>query len=174
MLFCTAQIAALMMIPLGWPGLWFQVLAAFVLTASTAHLGWWWTLAIVLVAAVGELLDWLLGDLGFSSVGASRHAAWGALICGFVFAFFGFLIPLPIPGAGAMAASFIGTFVGAVLGEMFYERKLNPKLHVAIGAVVGRACGIAAKLSLGFIAAGIAGMALLFEFVQALAEVPAK
>ena len=168
MLFCSAQMAALVMIPLGWPGLWFQVLAAFVLTSSTGHLGWWWTLGIVLIAGAGELLDMLLNNLGFSSVGASRHAAWGALLFGFVFAFFGFLIPLPIPGAGAMAMSFVGTFVGAVLGEMAYERKLHPKLHVALGAVIGRACGIAAKLSLGFIAAGVVFMALMIELFAAV------
>lgn len=163
LLFCIAQLVALVMIPLGLPGLWFQVLAAAVLTVSTDRMGWWWTIAIAVIAALGEALDFLIGDLGLASVGASSYAAWGALVCGFVFAFFGFLIPIPIVGSVVM--SFFGTFVGAILGEMAHEKKLHPKLHIALGAVVGRACGVAAKLSLTFVAAGIAVLALMSELV---------
>lgn len=168
--YCLAQLVALVLIPLGLPGIWFQVLAAVIVTLSTGLVGWWWTAAIVAVAIVGELLDLLLGDLGLSSVGASKPAAWGALLFGFFFAFFGSLIPLPIPGLGAMVMSFIGTFVGAAAGEMYHEKKLHPKFHVALGAVLGRACGISAKLSLCFVACGIALTALLLELAKTLAK----
>lgn len=167
LLFFVAQFLGLVMVPLGLPGIWFQAGTAALLTMSTNHVGWWWTLGIALVAAIAETLDWVLGDLGFSAVGASKPAAWGALLCGFFFGFFGMLIPIPIPVLGsligAMIMSFIGTFVGAVGGEMIHEKKIHPKLHVALGAVVGRACGISAKLAFAFIAAGVGILALLLE-----------
>jgi uncharacterized protein YqgC (DUF456 family) len=162
-MFFAGQMLALLIIPLGWPGLWLQVLLAFSVTLLTGHVGWFWSLAILMLAVLGEVLDQILGALGFSVVNASKLASWCALFGGFIFAFFGSWIPIPI--LGSLIMSFIGTFVGAIFGEILHQRKLKPHLKVAFGAILGRVCGIAAKLSLGFAACLIAIAAVLWELI---------
>ena len=158
------------MIPFGLPGIWVQFLAAVLATVFLGHLGWFWTILIFVMAVGAEIVDFVIGHIGLKATDGSKFAEWTALFCGFIFAFFGFLIPIPIPVLGmllgSMIMSFIGTFSGAILGEMIHQQQLGPSLRVATGAVIGRACGIATKLWIAFVALCIAMTGMVFDFFR--------
>jgi len=154
-LFMLGNVVGLCMIPLGLPGIWVQFAAALLVTIFAQHLGWFVTLLVLVLALGGELVDFVFGLLSFKTTNASKLAPWTALAGGFVFGFFGFIIPVPIwiigPLIGSVIMSFIGTFAGAIFGEMLHQRELAPALRVGAGAAFARACGIASKLWIGFI-----------------------
>jgi uncharacterized protein YqgC (DUF456 family) len=149
LLYFLGQAAALVMIPLGLPGIWIQVGAAvlLVLASKGALLGWGWVGVFFGLALVGEVVEFLSGQWGTRRFGGSRRAGWGALIGGLVGAVVG---GIPIPVIGSIVMSFVGTFVGAVIGEMSAQRG-GPDVRVGLGAVVGRAVGVATKLALGIV-----------------------
>lgn len=186
--FLSANLAGVFMIPLGLPGLWLQFLAVLAVTVGTAwlgspHLGWIWTAAVLSIAIVAEIVDFVIGKLGFESTKGSGLAAWLSLAGGFFFGFLGMLVPIPIPVLGSLIGSlvmsFVGTFVGAILGEVWHQKRLaaklqstekaktlKPALRVATGAVLGRACGIAAKLWFAFVAFCLATVGVLWDIVR--------
>lgn len=146
--YAVAVLLALLLIPLGLPGLWLQVGASIVvvLTSGGALLGWSWVLAFAGLAMLAELVEFLLGQWGTRRFGGSSRAAWGALIGGLLGAVVG---GVPIPIVGAVVASFVGTFVGAIVGEMSERGDVAPDLRVGMGALVGRALSVAFKLGVG-------------------------
>ena len=148
-LYFLVQAAALVLIPLGLPGIWVQVAAAalLVLASKGALLGWGWVGVFVGLALVGEVIEFLSGQWGTRRFGGSRRAGWGALIGGLVGAVIG---GIPIPVIGSIVMSFVGTFVGAVVGEMSAQRE-GPDVRVGVGAVLGKAVGVATKLALGIV-----------------------
>lgn len=160
-LYAVALLVALLLIPLGLPGLWLQVVASAVVVSASADtpLTWSWVLGFAGIAAVAELFELLLGRWGARRFGGSNRAAWGALIGGIVGAVVG---GIPIPVVGAVIASFIGTFLGAIVGEMSAQRSV-PGLRVGVGAVVGRAVGVAAKMAAGVLIAVLGLAAVVVE-----------
>ena len=161
--YLIANLAGLIMIPLGMPGLWVQFAAVLAVTVTTKHMGWLWTGAVLFLALGGEAVDMILYRMGLQAVRASAAASWGAFICGFVCFFFGALIPIPIPFLGAIIMSFIGTFAGAIIGEMIHQKKVAPALRVAAGTVFGRACGIAVKSWIAFLVFCVAMLGLVWD-----------
>lgn len=167
-LYCFANMLGLLMIPLGLPGIWLQFAAALAVTLFLPpHLGWFWTLLVFIMAAGGEVLDFIMGNIGFKIANGSSLASWMSLGFGFIFGFFGMFIPIPIfilgSLIGSMIMSFVGTFAGAIVGEMIHQRQLSPSFRVAAGAVVGRACGIATKLWIAFLAFCISLAGLVWD-----------
>ncbi len=185
--FFLAELAGIFMIPLGLPGIWFQFVGALAVTVITIsvgnpHLGWGWTIAILVIAVGGEAVDWLLGNVGIERTQGSRRAAWMSLTFGFFFGLFGFVITIPIwgigPLIGSVMMSFVGTFVGGILGEYWHQKiqarkresiekaqHLKPALRVAMGAVIAKAFGIAAKLWFSIIAFCVALLGIILDFV---------
>jgi hypothetical protein len=146
-LFFFVQLAALVMIPLGLPGTFLQVAAAVVLAIASdgTLLGWRWVGVFLVLALIGEVVEFLSGQWGTRRFGGSRRAGWGALIGGLVGAVVG---GIPIPVIGAIVMSFVGTFVGALIGEMSAQGT-TPDVRVGLGALLGRAIGVATKLGIG-------------------------
>jgi uncharacterized protein YqgC (DUF456 family) len=169
-LYCFANMLGMVMIPLGLPGIWLQFAAALTVTLFLGHLGWVWTLLIFVMAAGGEIIDFIMGNLGFKIANGSKIASWTSLGFGFIFGFLGMLFPMPPPILGglvvSMFMSFVGTFVGAIVGEMIHQGRLSPNLRVAAGAVIGRACGIAAKLWIAFLALCISVAGAVWDFIH--------
>lgn len=162
-LFLAANLAALVMIPLGLPGTFVQVAAALAMTIITdgARLGWTWVVLFLGLALVGEVVEFLSGQWGARRFGGSRGAAWGALVGGVVGAFVG---GIPIPVVSAVVMSFVGTFVGALVGEMSARRVAAPDVRVGMGAVVGRVVGVATKLSLAFLMLIVSASVLVAQY----------
>jgi uncharacterized protein YqgC (DUF456 family) len=147
--FFLAHCVALVMIPLGLPGTWLQVIAALLLVVASdgTRMSWTWVLVFGALAAAGELMELLAGQWGARRFGGSHAAGWGALAGGIAGAVLG---GVPVPVVGSVIASFVGTFVGAVLGELWARREARPDLRVGLGAVLGRAVGVGGKLAVAF------------------------
>ncbi len=150
LLFFIAHVAGLIMIPLGLPGTFVQVLAAALLALASGgqRFGWAWVAGFLALALIGEAAEFVSGQWGAKRFGGSKKAAWGALIGGIVGAIVG---GIPIPIIGSVIASFIGTFAGALSGEVLHQRELSPNLRVGAGALIGRAIGVGVKLALALL-----------------------
>lgn len=188
--FVLANAAGVFMVPLGLPGIWVQASSALMVTVVTAwlgspHLGWLWTIAVILIAGFGEIVDFVIGNMGLESAKGSSLASWTSLAFGFVFGFLGVFVPIPIPVLGSLIGSvfmsFVGTFAGAVVGEIWHQKRqmakakiiekrdhLSPAFRVATGAVAGKALGIGAKLWLSFLAFFVAMSGLLWDIYKSL------
>ncbi len=151
---------------LGLPGNWFIV--------ALAAGGWWLApetsrihvallplLAITLIAALGELLEFAASALGASRMGGSKRGtllAIGGSICGAIIGlFFGSIIPIPI--VGPVIASLLlgagGAFTGAVTGERWAGKDWDASFQIGNAAFWGRLLGTVGKAVCGTVAAGI-------------------
>ncbi len=134
---------ALLLIPIGLPGIWLMVAAgvAFLWLAPVAPFGWWVIAGCAAIALVSEALDFVVAARYTKKYGGSSRAAWGALIGGVVGAMVGVI--------GALA----GSFVGALLGEYSTGISRDGATRAAIGATIGRAIAMALKVAAGCIVA---------------------
>ena len=141
----------LMLVLFGLPGNWLMVL-------STSLFAWWtWDrqvfsggtlIAIAVLAAVGELIEFLGGMVGARKAGASWRASFAGIL-GAVVGALGGTVAFPVP--------FVGTVVGACLGVglavwiVETSRGAHPELswRRAIGAGMGEFIGILSKFAVG-------------------------
>ncbi|GJG85859.1 hypothetical protein tb265_10400 [Gemmatimonadetes bacterium T265] len=158
-LFALVLFGALALIPLGLPGTWVMLAAAFgynALGASTpgaGHVGTA-TLGVALVLAVAaEVLEFVVSARAATRYGGSRRAGWGAMLGGIAGAFVG----VPVPVVGPVLGAFAGAFAGAFVGELTHRSDAGVATRVATGALVGRAVAAAVKTGVG-----VAIAALLF------------
>jgi len=143
----------LFLVLLGLPGNWLMV-------ASTAFVAWlfwdqgmfsrWTLLALVGIAVLGELLEFVAGAVGTKQAGGSRSGAFGALLGGVIGAIAGtFVIPLPV--FGSLMGACGGAFCGALAMELAGGRDLEPAVRSGMGAGIGRFFGTVAKLAVGIV-----------------------
>ena len=66
----------------------------------------------IVLALIGELLEFSLTAKYTRKYGGSRRASWGAIIGGMIGAFIGVPVPIVGPVLGAFAGAFVGAFVG--------------------------------------------------------------
>ncbi len=144
------------------PGTWLIVLA----TGLVAWWRWdqqtigWYALAAVLgLAILGEVLEFIAGALGARTAGASKRAAAIAIVGGVIGAIAGTpLIPIPI--VGTLVGAAIGAGLGSVLGDKWAGRQWGEALKGGQGAAIGKLGGSVAKLTVAvlmwFVAVGAA------------------
>ena len=133
------------------PGNWMMV-------ATTVLVAWWqWdkhmfhpaTLAaIVALAVVGEVLEFVSSAVGVRKAGGTRKGAVGSLLGALIGAVAGtFLIPVPLLG------TLIGTCLGACGGAWAFEalggRSQAQSAKAGVGAGVSRLAGTLIKLAIG-------------------------
>ncbi|HUK22352.1 MAG TPA: DUF456 domain-containing protein [Gemmatimonadales bacterium] len=152
-------IAGLPLVLFGLPGLWVMVLGVIGYGALTEFhsVGAGTIGAVVVLAFLGEIIEWWLGFRFAERYGGSRRAAWGAVLGGMV----GAGIGLPLPVLGSVIGAFAGSFVGAALFEYAGVRRADAALRVGVGAVIGRVAGAATKVALGIVIAVIGVYAAL-------------
>ena len=153
--FATLGLLAVGLVVVGLPGAWLLIAAAITtdllqdmwmpagapLTFHPITIG-----VAVLVAAVGEVLEFALSAAGAKRFGASRAGMLGSVVGGVLGALVG-TCAIPIPVAGTVAGALLGTATGAVLGEVVgAKRALKDTVRPAAGAVLGRLAGTLAKL----------------------------
>ena len=109
-------------------------------------IGWRMLLTLAVLAALGELLEFLIGTFWIARKGATRHGVIGAFVGGLAGAVLG--APL-LPLVGAVLGSFAGAFAGAILGEYHHLRTLEPSLRIGGWAFVGKLSAIAVKHAIG-------------------------
>lgn len=155
-LLALSQLAGLLLVPFGLAGTWVQVLGVvgYAFATDFRTIGWATITAVVVLAAVGEAIEFLLGGRYARRYGGSRRAAWGAIVGGIV----GAIVGVPIFLVGSVIGAFIGAFAGAALMELTRNPELRAALRVGWGAFVGRMVATAAKSAIGV---AIAALALL-------------
>jgi uncharacterized protein YqgC (DUF456 family) len=134
----------------GLPGTWLMILFPVLLK-------WWqpdqfmvsWTVLGVAVglAALGEVLEFVLGAAGARRTGGATRGAVLALVGSIVGGILG--IGLPVPLVGPMLGACLGAFVGALLGNLWAGRTLFQSFAAGRGAAIGQFWGTVLKLALG-------------------------
>lgn len=133
------------------PGNWLIVI-------STLLFAWWqWdskpfsisTLVfIVVLALLGELIEFFAGALGAKTTGGSRRSALGAIAGAITGAILG-TVALPVPLFGTLIGACIGACIGALCMELTTGRKLKEAAVSGLGAGLGQFLGVNAKFLLG-------------------------
>jgi uncharacterized protein YqgC (DUF456 family) len=150
------MVVALLVIPLGLPGLWIMV-GVLALGAVYKAVGLITIAAVVVIAGIAELLEFFFVKRLNERYGGSRKAFWGAIIGGII----GVFVGLPVPILGSVVAAFIGSFIGSAVVTLAETRDLRAAHRVGWGVVLGRALAAVVKVFAGMVILVIGGFALL-------------
>jgi len=159
----------------GLPGNWIVVglaaIYAFLVTDGTrTDIGWVVVIILVLLAVLGEIIEFGAGAVGATSVGGSKRGAvlsiFGSLIGGVIGIPLGALIPIPVVGVviAVLFLASMGALVGAVLGEQWKGRNMDESLRIGNAAFWSRLAGTLGKIWVGAIMVGVLTAALIFHF----------
>ena len=154
------MVIALVVIPLGLPGLWIMI---GILTAAVVgnEVSPWILGFLVVVAVLAELAEWAIVARTSARWGGSRKAFWGAIAGGILGILVG--LPIPLPVLGPLLAGLLGTFAGAAIVTLWETRALRSAGRVGCGAVLGRAFAAAAKTAAGVVILVVGGAALILR-----------
>lgn len=154
LLLALGQVAGLLLIPFGLPGLWVQVgaLAAFAWFTEFATVGPILVGIVVALAALTEVAELLLGGHYARRYGGGRRAALGAIVGGVV----GAVAGIPIPLLGSVFGAMLGSFVGAALFELTSRGGTRSAVRAGWGALLGRVVATAMKGGVGVVVAVLA------------------
>lgn len=140
------------------PGTWVMLLVAgaiefldrlYLPQGDRQTFGWWVLIAALVLAVIGEIVEFIAGVGGAKRGGATSRGMWGALIGGvagiFVFTPLFFFVPL----FGTFLGAVLGTFVGAVIGELTVEQAtVRGTMRPAVWATIGRVLGTTTKVGI--------------------------
>lgn len=141
---------------IGLPGPWAMVITAALLAwlvpdDGILALSWGTVGALVGIALLGELIEFVAGAAGVSKLGGSRRAATWAIIGSIVGAVVGIFValPIPIPVVGSLIGSIllggVGAAVGAILGERSIGGRWDSSTRIGVAAFLGRIFGTVGK-----------------------------
>jgi uncharacterized protein YqgC (DUF456 family) len=143
---------------LGLPGNWIMVALAIggwglARPESALAVGTPVLVSLIVLATLGEVVEFLAGALGVKKLGGSTRSTWFALLGSLVGALAGFVVGSGIPVIGNIIASVLGSALGALVGTLYAERTEGKawehSLQVGSAAFIGRILGTMAKLTLG-------------------------
>lgn len=147
---------ALLLIPLGIPGLWIMVgIVAVGLTVGEVSIGIFLFLLGLAVAA--ELAEWVSVDRLGKKYGGTTRTFWGALFGGAI----GVVVGAPVPVVGSLIGAFLGTLGGAVLATWLHTRRLGASVRAGWGALLGRAVAVGVKVFAGLVILVLGGGAFV-------------
>ena len=150
---------------LNLPGLWAMVVATIIYALLThfQYAGLKTLIAILVMAVIAELIDFLAAGAGAKKAGASKRGFVGAMIGGILG---GIFLTVAVPVLGTLIGICIGTFFGAILGELWGGTEIARSLRIGAGAAWGRILGVVIKLAFGcamLITVVVAGVPLNFH-----------
>ena len=140
----------------GLPGTW-AIVVTSVLLAWLAPPDWciaiaWGNVAaLVGLALLGELIEFVASAAGVGKLGGSRRAAALAIVGSLVGALVGMVIglPIPIPVVGSLIGSVLlggaGAAVGAFIGERMIGKDVDGSIKIGFAAFLGRIVGTLGK-----------------------------
>ncbi|MCE9557202.1 MAG: DUF456 domain-containing protein [Planctomycetes bacterium] len=157
----------------GLPGNWLNVVATLVYallippTAGRVSVGWIVVAAVIGLALLGEVIEFVAGAAGAKKAGGSRRGAVLALVGGLVGAIVGMFVGIPIPVVGSILAALlfagVGSLAGAILGETWAGRDAQHSWEVGKAAFWGRLLGTLGKILVGSFVVSVVLAALVFE-----------
>ena len=154
-LFTVVLVASWIAQLIGLPGNWLIVAAAalyawLVPADAWASIGWRAVSVLLVLAILGEIVEFVAGAMGVSTAGGSRRGALLAIVGSLVGGVLGLFVGLPIPVVGSLVSAVVfgglGALAGAVLGETWKGRDFDTSLEIGKAAFVGRMLGTVAKL----------------------------
>ncbi|MFO7259828.1 MAG: DUF456 family protein [bacterium] len=153
----AVMIVALVLIPLGVPGLWIMILV-LAGAAWLGEVGWGVLAALTALAAVAELLEFLIVKRFSERYGGSDRAFWGAILGGMA----GVFVGVPVPVVGPVIAGVLGSFAGAAAVVLWETRRPGHAARVGWGVVLGRAFAALVKTAAGvaILAIGVTSLLL--------------
>ncbi|MFO8152942.1 DUF456 domain-containing protein [Thioalkalivibrio sp.] len=144
----------------GLPGTWLMILAAAATDwwlADTAMFGWPVLLTAIMLATLGEILEFFLSAAGSRGAGGTRRAAALAIAGGIVGAIAGTAFPVPL--LGTLIGASLGAFAGSLLGDLWAGRPVLHSIEAGRGAAAGRFWGTVAKVVVGGVIVATLGVA---------------
>lgn len=124
--------------------------------------GWITVLVLVLLATLGEVIEFAAGAAGAAKHGASRRAMLLAMVGAAVGSVAGAAVGIPVPVIGSLVAAVgggaAGAFGGAYLGETWKGKEHPERTAVSKGALVGRLFGTVGKLAAGAAMVAVLGV----------------
>ena len=155
------NLAGLLLVLIGLPGVWIMVV-------TTSLVAWWqwdegmfsvWTLAAILALAVlGEVVEFLGGAAGSRRAGGSGWGVAGGVVGCVVGGIVG-TFAIPIPLIGTLIGACVGGGLGTWLAEMAAGQKMDVAVRSGLGGGVGRLVGTLAKLAVGVVVWAIIAVA---------------
>jgi uncharacterized protein YqgC (DUF456 family) len=149
----------------GAPGNW-MIVAMATLWAyagpTSFRFSWAVVIALILIAAVGEAIEFGASVFGTKKLGGSTRGATfsviGSVIGGIAGAVLGIPIPIPLVGSliGSVLFACTGALIGAVIGEKWEGKPMKETVQIGGAAFAGRLVGTLGKLVLGSAMVGLA------------------
>jgi uncharacterized protein YqgC (DUF456 family) len=156
----------------GLPGNWINLVALSVYVYFTPEgqrpsISWWVVAVVLVLAILGEIVEFAAGAVGAAKVGGSRRSAALAILGSFIGGIAGALIGVPIPIIGSVIAILLfasaGALVGAMLGEWWKGRDWEACRQVGHAAFWGRLFGTFGKFSVGALIVLVALVSLVWK-----------
>ena len=121
---------------------------------STQHSVSWFVVGLLLLLAIlGEILEFAAGTAGAAKQGASRRAMVLSVVGSMVGSVVGAILGVPIPLIGSAVAAILGgalgAAAGAAIGEDWKGRDWEGSVQVGAAAFAGRILGTIGKLAVG-------------------------
>ena len=111
---------------------------------------------VLLLATIGEVLEFFTGAISTKKAGGTRRGMWFSVIGSIIGSVAGIFVGIPIPVVGSLIAALLFSGVGALLGA-YYGEKVEGKnskdaWKVGVSSFTGRILGSLFKIICGFIA----------------------
>jgi len=152
-------------LPGNWLVLGLAALYRFLVGSGGPSFGWQVVIILLLLATVGEILEFAAGAMGASRLGGSRRGAVMALGGSILGAVLGTMIGLPIPVVGPVIATLLfaslGALAGAMLGEQQSGRSWRESWNIGQAAFWGRLFGTLGKVLVGSVMVVVVAVALI-------------
>lgn len=149
--FVLVLLAGLFLVPLGLPGTWLIVIDAFVYSLiadfQMGRSDFWVLLFVIILAIVGEILEFGIGVLGSKEMKVSN----GAIVCSIIGGIVGVFVGFPLFLVGTIIGLLIGVFLGAFVYEMLVKKDVRIALDASIKTFFSRVMSIFAKTFIAFV-----------------------
>ncbi|MCX5632587.1 MAG: DUF456 family protein [Phycisphaerae bacterium] len=133
------------------PGSWLMIITTILFALWQKNIFSVYTIiAAIILALVGEILEFLAGAGGAKAAGGGKKAMAAAVVGAIIGAIIGTII-IPIPIFGTLIGSALGAAIAALIVERKAGKEMKQSLKIATGAGLGRFAGLGAKIIAGVI-----------------------
>jgi len=160
LLLLMACIASVISLVFGLPGTVFIVLAALVYGWATGFMAVTWSTLVwlLLLAVVGEGLEFVAGAVGAASEQPSRRVMVAVLLGGVM----GGILGTPLLfGVGSLLGTLAGAFLGAALAVLSEGGTVVAAVSTGLAAFRGRLLGFVLKTAVAVLMLGVLAVAVL-------------